>query len=116
MEKQPHNIQDVFLNHLRREKLPVTVFPDERSQVDRPNQELRQVRGHSGIRPTGPTDLQTRHLDRCDNQIGLRRFGPTLVAFRTALTGSKGLRTGAFELKWMSPPRTEKTSYWWDAS
>lgn len=26
MEKQPHNIQDVFLNHLRREKLPVTVF------------------------------------------------------------------------------------------
>ena len=26
MEKQPHNIQDVFLNHLRREKLSVTVF------------------------------------------------------------------------------------------
>lgn len=26
MEKQPHNIQDVFLNQLRREKLPVTVF------------------------------------------------------------------------------------------
>lgn len=26
MEKQPHNIQDVFLNHLRREKLAVTVF------------------------------------------------------------------------------------------
>lgn len=26
MEKQLHNIQDVFLNHLRREKLPVTVF------------------------------------------------------------------------------------------
>lgn len=26
MEKQPHNIQDVFLNRLRREKLPVTVF------------------------------------------------------------------------------------------
>ncbi len=26
MEKQPHNIQDVFLNHLRREKLPVAVF------------------------------------------------------------------------------------------
>ena len=26
MEKQPHNIQDVFLNHLRREKLPATVF------------------------------------------------------------------------------------------
>ena len=26
MEKQPHNIQDVFLNQLRREKLAVTVF------------------------------------------------------------------------------------------
>ena len=26
MEKQTHNIQDVFLNHLRREKLSVTVF------------------------------------------------------------------------------------------
>ena len=26
MEKQPHNIQDVFLNHLRREKLAVTIF------------------------------------------------------------------------------------------
>ncbi len=26
MEKQPRNIQDVFLNHLRREKLAVTVF------------------------------------------------------------------------------------------
>lgn len=26
MEKQTHNIQDVFLNHLRREKLAVTIF------------------------------------------------------------------------------------------
>jgi host factor-I protein len=26
MEKQAHNIQDVFLNHLRREKLSVTIF------------------------------------------------------------------------------------------
>ena len=26
MEKQPHNIQDVFLNQLRREKLAVTIF------------------------------------------------------------------------------------------
>ena len=26
MEKQSHNIQDVFLNHLRREKLAVTIF------------------------------------------------------------------------------------------
>lgn len=26
MEKQSHNIQDVFLNHLRREKLVVTIF------------------------------------------------------------------------------------------
>lgn len=26
MEKQPHNIQDIFLNHLRREKLAVTIF------------------------------------------------------------------------------------------
>ena len=26
MEKQPHNIQDVFLNQLRREKLAVTLF------------------------------------------------------------------------------------------
>ena len=26
MEKQAHNIQDVFLNHLRKEKLSVTIF------------------------------------------------------------------------------------------
>ena len=40
------NIQDVFLNHARREKLPVQIRLMDGTRLRRPRQELRSLRGH----------------------------------------------------------------------
>jgi sRNA-binding regulator protein Hfq len=46
MENKSQNIQDVYLNTVRKEKTPVTIFSDERSEAHGPAQGFRQVFGH----------------------------------------------------------------------
>ena len=74
MEKQAHNIQDVFLNHLRKEKLVVTIFL------------------MSGVKLTGRIKsfdkfaviLESNHRD----QLVFKHAIATVVTTKSAATGS----------------------------
>ena len=74
MEKQSHNIQDVFLNHIRREKLIVTIFL------------------MSGVKLTGRIKsfdkfaviLESNHRD----QLVFKHAIATVVTTKSAATGS----------------------------
>ena len=71
MESKPaQNIQDTFLNTVRKDKSPITIYPGERREADWEDPVVRQVFGAAGEQQPGAADLQT-----CDFHSGERARG-----------------------------------------
>ena len=75
MDSKPaQNIQDTFLNTVRKDKSPHHDLPGERRETDGQDPFVRQVFGASGEQQPGAVDLQARDFDggqwSCRNSPG----------------------------------------------
>ena len=125
MEKQAHNIQDVFLNHLRREKLSVTIFlmggvkltgriksfdkfavileSKHRDQLVFKHAIATVLTTQSATTGSAPPPLPTARFSLPGNrgfQADRQRFAPAPSAYRTSLPGNRGFQSEALELRW----------------
>ena len=76
----PQNIQDAFLNTVRREKTTVTIYLLSGAKLLGTNKKLRQVLGAAGIRNPGAVDFQTRYLHHLAGTTNRRTAHITLPA------------------------------------
>ena len=68
------NIQDVFLNYVRREKLTVTIRMMDGTELEGRIKNFDRFRGRDGSRRRRPHDLQARDCRHPDAEAGLQLF------------------------------------------